>query len=136
MAGRYQILNPDGRGKFKIFELTENGPDDVAVDIGEPATDAVVIVGEFLVVEAKEVEGGGVEVVDGDGILGGLIAKFVGDTVGGAGLDAGAREPAGEAVGVMVAAFFAGALRDGGAAEFGDAHDEGVLEQAAFVEVL
>jgi hypothetical protein len=50
MARRYQILNPDGRGLFKIFELAEDGPDDVAVDIGEPATDAVVIVGEFLVV--------------------------------------------------------------------------------------
>jgi hypothetical protein len=50
---------------------------DFSVDVGEAAVDAVVVEGELFVVDAEEVQNGGVEVVDGDGIFGGEIASFV-----------------------------------------------------------
>jgi len=34
------------------------------VDVGEAAFEAIVVVGEALVIEAEEVEDGGIEVVD------------------------------------------------------------------------
>lgn len=39
--------------------LRQYFPDHVAVDVGEAALDAVVIIGEPLVIEAKQVQGGG-----------------------------------------------------------------------------
>ena len=53
------------------------------------------LVGEALVVDAELVEYGGVEVVDGDGVLGDAVAEFVGGAPGGAALDAGAGEAGG-----------------------------------------
>ena len=108
----------------------------MAMDVGKAAADTVVIVGELFVIEAEQVERGGVEIIDGDRGFGRLIAEIVGGAVGRAGLDAGTGEPAGEAVGVMIATLLSGALRNGCAAEFGDAHDEGVLQQAALVKVV
>ncbi len=74
------------------------------------------------------------EVVDGDGVLLGLPAEVVGGTVGVAFFDAGAGEPRGEAVGIVVAA--AGAfLERRHTAKFGAAKNQGVLEQAALFKV-
>src|SRR5260221_434204 len=80
-------------------------------------------VGEPLVVEAQEVQDGGVQVVHVDLVLHGLVAELVGRSEGVAGLDAGAGEPDGEAVGVVVAA---GAVLLGvrGAAELAPPPDE------------
>lgn len=97
------------------------------VHVGEAAGDAIVIEGEPLVVQAEEVQGGGVEIVNGDGILQRLVAYFVGEAVSEARLEAGAGQPAGELLGVVVPALFAGTLGDRGSAEFGDTHDQGVL---------
>ena len=58
--------------------LGQDLPDHVAVDVGEPARRAVVVVGEPLVVEAEQVEDRGVEVVDVDDVLDGLVAELVG----------------------------------------------------------
>jgi len=44
------------------------------MDIGEPLLAASEAVGELFVIEAKQVEDGGVKVVDGDGVTGDLIA--------------------------------------------------------------
>ena len=63
-----------------------------------------MVVSEAFVVEAEEVEDGGVEVVDGDGVFFGFEAEVVGGAVGVAFFDAGAGEEAGEGVGVVVAA--------------------------------
>jgi len=55
----------------------EEGGDDVAVDVGEAEGAALVGEGEALVVEAEEVEEGGVEVVDVDAVFGDLEADLV-----------------------------------------------------------
>ena len=104
-------------------ESGEDWGDDLAVDVGEAEVAAAVAEGELLVVEAEQVQDGGVEVVHVDLVLRGLVAEFVGRAMGEAGFHAGAGEPDGEAVRVVVAAgaFF---LRVGGAAEFAAPPDE------------
>ena len=104
--------------------------DDVAFDVGEAALDAVVLEGEALVVEAEEVEDGGVEIVEGVDVLHGFLAEVIALACADAGLHACAGHPAGEAVGIVVAAFGA-FLEEGHAAEFGAPDDEGVFEEAA-----
>ena len=84
----------------------EDGADDVAGDVGEAEVATGVAVGELFVIEAEEVEDGGVEVVDAGGVLGGAEAEVVGGSVDGAAADAAAGEPDGEAVVVVVAAEF------------------------------
>ena len=117
------------------FDLREEVFDDVAVDVGEAEVAAGVGVGEFFVIEAEEVEDGGVHVVHVDFVGDGVVAEVVGLAEGEAGFDAGAGEPLAEAAGVVVAAG-AVALGVGGAAEFAAPPDEGVFEEAALFEVL
>jgi hypothetical protein len=50
----------------------------LAMHVGQPEVAAGVAVGELFVIEAEELEHGGMQVVDVDGVLGGLEAKFVG----------------------------------------------------------
>ena len=54
----------------------------MAMDVGKAAADTVVIVGELFVIEAEQVERGGVEIIDGDRGFGRLIAEIVGGAVG------------------------------------------------------
>ena len=96
----------------RILGLRQHGFDHVAVDVGEAAFGSVLAVAEAFVVEAQKVEGGGVEGVDGDGVLLGFPAEGVGGAVGVAFFDASAGKPAGEAAGVVVAA--AGAFLESG----------------------
>ena len=51
--------------------------------VGQPALDAVVVEGQALVVHAKEVERGGVEVVAVGRVLGGLEAQVVSGAIEG-----------------------------------------------------
>lgn len=71
----------------------EDGLDHVSGDVGEPVIASVVAVGEFFVVEAHEVEDGGVEVVDVDFVVGDADAVVVRGAVDDAGFDAAAGEP-------------------------------------------
>jgi hypothetical protein len=52
--------------------------DDAAFDVGEAAFDAVVVERQSFVIEAQQVEDGGVEVVDGADVEGGAVAEVVG----------------------------------------------------------
>ena len=116
------------------FDLREEVFDDVAVDVGEAEVAAGVGVGEFFVIEAEEVEDGGVEVVDGGDIDGGAAAEFVGLAIADAAFDTGAHHPGGEGVGVVIAS--AGAFLMGGhAAEFGAPDDEDIVQHAALFEI-
>ena len=65
---------------------------------------ALVLERQALVVDAEQVHQGGLEVVDVDGVLDDVVTEFVGFAIDGAGLDAGAGHPDGEAAGVVVAA--------------------------------
>ena len=116
--------------------LCQNLPDYVPVHVREAAVGAVVAEGQLLVVEAEEVQDGGVDVVTlGEALaVGGLVAPFVALSVGDAALDAAAGEPVGEDEGIVVAAL--AALGAGHAAELGGPEDECVLEHAPILEVL
>ncbi len=53
----------------------------VAVDVGQAKVAALVWIGKAFVVDAHEVEKGGVEVVDMDGVLGYIDAIVVGGAI-------------------------------------------------------
>src|SRR6186713_1291289 len=77
--------------------------DDVSGDVGQPEVAAAVAEGEPRVVQAEEVQDGGVQVVDVDAVLDGLEAELVGLAVTNAPFDAAAGQPVGEGVRVVVA---------------------------------
>ena len=77
---------------------------DVAVDVGEAKVAAIVAEGEPFVIQAQQVEDGGVEVVMRDAVLDGVHAELVGSAVGNPRFDTAARHPHGEAEVVMAAA--------------------------------
>ena len=77
---------------------------------------------------------GRVEVVNVDHVFDGLVAEFIGGTETEPMLNAGAGEPGGEALGVMVAAR-GSLLKCGHAAKLGGPDDESVVEQSARLEV-
>lgn len=74
------------------------------MDVGEAALDAVVVEGEPLVVDAEEVEHGGVEVVPVHWLFDCFVTDVVGRAVREAMLKACAGEPDSEAVLIVVAA--------------------------------
>ncbi len=104
------------------------------MDVGEAEVAAGVAVGEAFVVEAHEMEEGGVPIVDVHFVVHGFVAVVVGEAVVHAAFDAAAGHPEGEAFVVVVASV--GALAVGGAAELAAPDDEGVLEEIALFEVL
>ena len=90
-------------------------------------------------VDAEEMQDGGVQVMHMHGIFGHVVAEVVGLAVTGAGLHAAAGHPHGEATRVVVASGFRAvpfALAGDAAAEFAAPDDERVLEQSASLEVL
>ena len=99
-------------------------------EAGEALLEAVVIEGELLVVNAEQMQRGGVKFVAVGDVFDGFETKFVRAAVTSAALDAAAGHPSGKGSGVVVAAF-ACALRGGLAAEFGGADDERVFQQTA-----
>ncbi len=73
--------------------------------VRQPTLDAVVVVAELFVVEAEEVQCGGVQVVAVGGVFGGFEAEVVGGAVGGAALNATTGHPGGKGSGIVVTAF-------------------------------
>src|SRR5205807_10169177 len=83
---------------------TEHALHDFAVNICQPSLYPVVVIRQLLVIDAKEMQDGGVEVVPRDGVFDRLPAEIVRGTESGARLQSRAGEPAREAVLVVVAA--------------------------------
>ena len=115
---------------------------DVAVHVGEAEVAAGEAIGQLLVIEAHQVQHGGVQVVDVDFLFHGREAAFVGGSVDVASLGAAAGQPHGEAVVVVVAAVdlarvgpFLRQLDGRRAAEFAAANHQSLVEQAALFEV-
>src|SRR6184192_1541723 len=107
-------------------DLGQHFFDEVAVDVGEAEVAALEAVGETLVVEAEEVEDGGLEVVDVVLFLDGGEAELIGladDAVS----DAAAGDVHGEGVDVMVAADGDADLAHRRAAELAAPDDERVV---------
>ena len=86
--------------------------DDVAVDVGEAEVAAGVVVGEVLVIEAEEMEDGGLEVVDVDFFVSDMEAEIIGAAIG-AGFGAATGHDGGEGLRVVVAAGLAAEGRIG-----------------------
>src|SRR5215475_933027 len=77
------------------------------VDIGEPEVAALEAIGQLLVVEAEEMEQGGVEVVHMDTVPGGVESEFIRFAEGDPRADAAAGQPNGEAIWVVIASIVA-----------------------------
>ena len=101
--------------------------------VGQPEVAALEAVGQPLVVDAEQVQHRGVQVVDVDDVLDGVVAELVGRAVGDAALDAAAGQPDREALDVVVAAVALGHRR---AAELAAPDDQRVVEHAALLQVL
>src|SRR5207237_1681821 len=98
-AGRAKQKEIKSRQRRTEDCLCQYFPQDLAVDVGEAAVDAVVADGELGVVNSEQVQDRGVEVVAVDGGLGfprPLVALAVGD----AGFEARAGEPGDEGAAV------------------------------------
>ena len=82
----HHISSPLSSGEHHL-DSTLSGNElvhDIAVDVGEAEVSAVVAEGEPLVIQAQQVEDGGVEVVMRDSVLDGVHAELVGGAVGNA----------------------------------------------------
>ena len=104
------------------------------MDVGQPHVAAAEAVGQSLVVDAQQVKHRGVQVVDLDLVLDGVVAVIVGGAVDGAALDSAAGEPHGEAIGIVIAAV--GSLGHRRAAELAAPDHQSRFEQAAVLEIL
>src|SRR5262249_30961677 len=117
----------------------QNLPHHIAVHIRQPEVAALVAEDEAGVVDPQAVEDSGVEIVDVDGITDDVVAVIVGFAVADAGLDAAAGKPHAEAAAVVVAAMIGGgelALAVYGPAELPAPEDQGIVQEAALLEVL
>ena len=103
------------------------------MDVGETEVAAAVAIGQTLVVEAHQVENGGVQIVDVNASFDGVVAEVVGGAVDVAALDAAARQPHREAVAMMIPA--GGPFAHRRAAKLAAPDHQRVVEQAAGLEV-
>ena len=113
--------------------LSDDLVDDTASDVGEAEIAAGGVEREPTVIEAEQVENGGVEIVHVHGILDGGVAEFVGLAEGKPVAHAATGEPNSEALGIMVAAV--GALGEWSAAELTSPPNKRILEQPARLEI-
>ena len=112
------------------------------MDIGETELTALVAEGKALVVDTKEVQQGGVKVVNVDGVLGDGVAKFVGLAIYMASFGAATSHPdgvgflmvitAGLSTGLTIAT---GGLGHRSATELGIPNNEGIFKKTAFLEI-
>src|SRR6185369_4854493 len=107
--------------------LRQDLAEDAAMHVREAEVAATVSERETLVVKAKLMKDGGVEIGYGDHILHGAIAVFVSSTVDRAAADAAAGQPNREALRVVIAAI--AALRERRPAKLARPHDERRIEQ-------
>ena len=121
---------------FVAMPLFPNNPpspqhprDHLPIHIRDSPVDAVVAEGQFFVVDAHEVEDGGVDVVAEGFAFGGAPRPRVAFAVGGAGLHARTGEPRDRCSLVVVAA--SGPLGEGVPAKLGAPDQQRVVEQAA-----
>src|SRR5262245_20256962 len=122
-------------GTTSVLEsLRQHRLDNLALHIGQPTLQSIVIVGEPLMVEAEKVKDSRVEVVDSDDVLHGFVTELVRGAVAEAFLHAGAGQPASETVGIVVASLRS-FLEGAHAAKLRTPNDQRVSEQPALLEV-
>ncbi len=99
------------------------------VNIGEAHITAAVTEGELRVVDAQQVQHGGVQIVDGHFVLHDFVAVIVGRPEGRAAFDAAAGHPHREGEGIVISPILA--LSEGRAAKLAGPDDQRAIEQAA-----
>lgn len=104
------------------------------VDVGQATFEAVVVKGQPFVVQAHEVQDGGVKVVDRCFVDGGLEAKLIAFPITEAASNASSCQEAGEGSGVVIPARPIG-LEKRHAAELCRPHDERVFEKASLLHI-
>ncbi len=109
--------------------------DEFAVDVGEAVVASLELEGQAFVIEAEQVEQGGVDVVDMGGLIDGIESEFVGFADDLSAAHAAAGEPHGEGIDVMVSAGAVAGFAHGGATEFAAPDDEGGVKETAGFEV-
>jgi len=100
---------------------------------------ALELVGQFLVIDAKALENGGLQVMHVYGILRDVVAVIVGCAECDAGFDAAARHPNGEAATVMISTVISRrepSLTINSAAEFTTPDHERIVQHAALFQIL
>jgi len=115
--------------------LGEDFFDHSAVHVGEATFDSIVIEAQAFVIEAQNVENGGVEIVNAGHSFHSFMAEFIRRSVTERGFYAGSGQPGGEAIGVVIPS--AGTFLEGWhPAKFGTENDKGVFEEAPGFEVF
>src|ERR1700722_14274317 len=104
--------------------------DDVAVDIREAKVAALEAIGQLLVIEAEQMQNGGVQIMHVDFVLAGIEAKIIRSAEGDARLDAAARHPDAETIRMMITPVVA-ALHHRRAPEFAAPNHERLVQQPA-----
>src|SRR2546423_5420543 len=94
--------------------------------IRQAPIDAVMAHGQFFVIDAKEMEKRGVDVV-AISLFDSLIRPLIAFAASHTAFNAAASQPSGEGEWIMVASFFALAARH--AAKFTGPHHDGIIEQ-------
>src|SRR5215467_1419155 len=126
----------------------------MAIDIGEAKAAALIEIIEFLVIDAEEVEDGGLEIVDmdcsrregafvrADGVsigIGNVVAVIISATVSQAWFDTATGEPDAKATRMMIATvivFGKLALGIAGTSELTAPDHEGIVEHTALFKIL
>lgn len=105
----------------------------VTVHVSQAAIDTVVAHAESRMIDAQQVQHGGMEIVTIRFIFGGLVGEIIARSERAASLDACPGEPGYERPSVVVAT--GGSLREWHPAEFGRPDDERVFEQPTLFQI-
>src|ERR1700730_8802850 len=123
--------------------LSDNFMDHFSRCVGQPELAPAVGISELKVVDAEQVQDGGVKVVNVHLVFHSLIAEVVGGAIRDTAFDATPGEPDGESVMVVVAPVnhavpdhLIGGLDRGRAAELSATDDQRVFEHASLLQIL
>ncbi len=108
------------------------------MDVSETEAAALIFPGQFLVVDAQQVQQGGLEVVYMHGVFHDVVAEGVGGSVDGTRPRSPTRHPHGKTPRVMVPAVISSgefSLAVVGAAKFPAPNHQGVFEKASLLKV-
>src|SRR5690348_13573759 len=105
------------------------------MDVGQAAFGAVVVERQAFMVETKNIQDCGVEIVNSGNILDGFVAELIGGAVAEAALNTGAGQPNCEPLGVMIAAASV-LLECGHSAKFGYERNESSFQQTALFQIF
>lgn len=72
------------------------------MDISESPLEAIVVIGEFFVIQSQGMKNCGMEIIDSGDLIDGFVSKIIRGTVGVGIFYSGSGEKCSEAIGIMV----------------------------------